>query len=99
MNQNPQSRVERILHSTLDGTPYNAKPQSRVEEDLLELKALIEAGGGGGGGTKDYNKLDNKPTIDGETLSGDMTNEDLNLVSYKDTTYDSESEHLTIGYQ
>ena len=35
------SRVERILQSNIDGTPYTDKPLSRVEALLLE-----EGGGG-----------------------------------------------------
>ena len=34
---------------------------------------------GGGGGTSDYDDLTNKPTINGETLTGDMTAADLGL--------------------
>lgn len=42
-------RVEDILEATIDGEPYSELPQSRLEELLLELKEVIEAGGGGGG--------------------------------------------------
>lgn len=38
------SRVEGILQSTIDNTEYTQKPLSRVEELLLELKEVIEAG-------------------------------------------------------
>lgn len=50
-HNNPQSRDEEILIATIDGTEYNKLPQSRIEELLLELKAVIEEGGGGGGTT------------------------------------------------
>jgi hypothetical protein len=40
-------------------------------------------GGGGGGGTSDYEDLENKPSINGVTLSGNKTTSDLN-VSYND---------------
>lgn len=33
--------------------------------------------GGGSGGTTDYNDLENKPTINGAELTGDMTLEDI----------------------
>lgn len=36
-------------------------------------------GGGGGGGTTDYNALNNKPSINGVTLSGNKTSEQLQL--------------------
>lgn len=37
------------------------------------------SGGGGGGGTSNYNDLSNKPTINGVTLDGNKTSEDLNI--------------------
>lgn len=42
------SRNEAILEATINDTEYDAEPQSRIEELLLELKAVIESGGGGG---------------------------------------------------
>lgn len=48
---NTLSRVEDILDATINGTIYSAAPQSRVEEQLIELKEVIEAGGGGGAST------------------------------------------------
>ena len=35
----------------------------------------------GGGGTSDYSQLTNKPSINGVTLSGNKTSEDLGLAS------------------
>lgn len=77
----PQSRAEEILFDTINGEPYDGLPQSRIEELLLELKAVIEAGGGGGGGTTNYNLLINKPQIEGVSLQGNKSAEDLNLVA------------------
>ena len=37
------------------------------------------SGGGGDGGTSNYNDLSNKPSINGVTLSGNKTSEDLNI--------------------
>lgn len=37
------------------------------------------SGGGGGGGTTNYNDLSNKPSINGVTLSGNKTSEDLGI--------------------
>ena len=37
------------------------------------------SGGGGGGGTSNYNDLSNKPSINGVTLTGNKTSEDLNI--------------------
>lgn len=39
------SRNEDILRAMIDGTAYTNEPQSRNEELLLELKAVIETGG------------------------------------------------------
>ena len=82
-NFTPQSRIEEILFNTINGEPYNGLPQSRVEELLLELKAVIEAGGGGGG-TTDYNHLQNLPTVNGHIVKGDMSSSDLEVVGDDD---------------
>lgn len=74
----PQSRAEEILIATINGTEYEALPQSRLEYLLLELKATIEAGGGGGG-TTNYNLLTNLPQINGVTLKGDKSFDDLGM--------------------
>lgn len=37
------------------------------------------SGGGGGGGTSNYNDLSNKPKINGVTLDGNKTSDDLNI--------------------
>lgn len=56
----PQSRTEEILYATINGEEYTGLPESRIEELLLELKEVIEAGGGGGGGTS---TIAWKPTV------------------------------------
>lgn len=43
------------------------------------LRQLINQGGGGGGGTTDYEQLDNKPSINGHTLTGNQTSADLGI--------------------
>lgn len=74
----PQSRAEEILIATINGTEYESLPQSRLEYLLLELKSVIEAGGGGGG-TTNYNLLTNLPQINGVTLKGDKSFDDLGM--------------------
>ena len=74
----PQSRAEEILIATINGTEYENLPQSRLEHLLLELKETIEAGGGGGG-TTNYNLLTNLPQINGITLKGDKSFDDLGM--------------------
>lgn len=77
-NMVPQSRVEEILISTINGTEYENLPQSRLEYLLLELKKAIEAGGGGGG-TTNYNLLTNLPQINGVILKDDKSFNDLGM--------------------
>lgn len=50
----------------------------KVSENLVDQIAE------GGGGTTDYNQLDNKPSIEGHTLSGDMTLEDIGDIPITD---------------
>ena len=71
------SRIVNILDATIKGEPYDGPVLSRVEEKLMELKAVIEQGGGG---TSDYSQLSNKPQINGTTLSGNQTGADLDLI-------------------
>jgi len=92
MSQIPLSRAEEILQSKIDGTSYDKPPQSRVEALLLELDV-----GGGGGGTKDYNGLVNKPTINGHELVGDMNADDLDLAEKPDNHYDPTDDEVIIG--
>lgn len=68
----PMSRAEAIMQSKIDGTSYDQPPQSRVEELLLELDT-------GGGGTSDYDKLTNKPSINGVTVAGDKNSADYSI--------------------
>ena len=74
-------------------------PQSRLEILLyLIYETLGSSGGGGGTGTKDYNALDNKPSINGTTLQGDLTLEDIGAASNGSrNSYDPDSEHVIIG--
>lgn len=54
-----------------------------IEEIDQRVKELEE--GGGGGGTTDYEKLKNKPSINGTEVSGNKPASDFNLVDNKDT--------------
>lgn len=68
------------------------KPITQAEYDALSEEEKHDlgveyfiwdapGGGGGGGGTSDYLDLDNKPKINGITLAGDKTFDDLGLSS------------------
>ena len=72
-----QGQNAEILEATIDGTPYTEQPQSYIAQLLLELKAVIEAGGGGG--TTNYNGLSNKPQINDVTLQGNQSLADLGI--------------------
>lgn len=56
----------------IDGIRRTSVPQSRLE-------ALIMLGYGGGTGTDDYNRLINKPKINGVELIGDVSLKDLGI--------------------
>ena len=74
-------------------------PQSRLEILLyLIYETLGSSGGGGGTGTKDYNQLTNKPTINGTVVKGDLTLEDIGAASNgSKNTYNPDSETVVIG--
>lgn len=91
-HNNPQSRNEEILIATIDGKEYNKLPQSRIEELLLELKEVIEAGSGGGGGIKPIG-VTTTPLYDGATtnpiqINGESyTAETGDMVTYQSTEF------------
>lgn len=57
------------------------------------------SGGGGGGGTTNYSELSNKPQINGVTLDGNKTSDELNIggVSFKDGVIDNELHTITLS--
>lgn len=72
----PITRKEQYL-SAVAGNPDEV-PEYPITREEQYLAAILE--GGGDGGTTDYEALINKPTINGETLSGNKTAADLGLV-------------------
>lgn len=66
----PITRLEQYLSAMAGGSAdVPDKPITRVEQYL----AAILENGGSGGGTTNYNALSNKPSINGVTLSGDIS--------------------------
>ena len=50
-------------------------------EIIAFVKSYVDShGGGGGGGTNNYNELNNRPQINGTTLTGNKSASDLGLV-------------------
>lgn len=67
----------------------NGKTLTLTKKDGTEVSFSGGGGGGGGGGTNDYNDLENKPSINGATLTGNVnlaTPEQLSLKADKATT-------------
>ena len=60
-----------------DGKLYLYSKTNEMDETTGKFRKL--EGGGGGGGTSDYIDLDNKPQINGNTLVGNKTNEQLGI--------------------
>ena len=54
----------------------------RQLRDLLRRVKRLEESGGGSGGTSDYDALNNKPQINGNTLAGNKTAAQLGLGTY-----------------
>ena len=55
-----------------------------IGNDPTNIENWEEVGTGGGGGTTDYSDLDNKPQIEGVTLSGNKSASDLGLATPSD---------------
>lgn len=79
----PITREEAYLQRIAEGGSVEANPEEEPTGTLEKLKVGDEVyavpSGGGGGGTSDYSALNNKPQINGVTLTGNKTTEDLNL--------------------
>lgn len=90
--EEPITREEQYL-SAIAGvtaaTEIPPEPLTRVEAYLDKI--VKNGGGGGGGGTTNYNALENKPQINGTTLSGNKTSSDLGLQSAVMTGYEEPS--------
>lgn len=59
-------------------------PDGNTYDSLGDIirQAFMSGGGGGGGGTTNYNNLNNLPTINGVTVKGNLTLEDLGITAY-----------------
>ena len=65
-------------------------------DDAVLLALAKKGGGGGGGGTTNYNQLNNRPQVEGQTLQGNMTLHQLGIASEDDTIIEHEGELTNI---
>ena len=74
----PVTRKEQYLSVMAENTAQY--PEDPITREEMYLDYLCKNGtGGGSGGTTNYNDLTNKPTINGVTLEGNKTAEDLKI--------------------
>lgn len=71
--------VVKVIPSKDDGTIY-LKATSEC------VASSESTGGGSGEGTDDYNALKNKPSINGTTLKGSLTSDDLDMATNEDVS-------------
>lgn len=62
-----------------DISKYSPMSGRMIKEDGTVVNIAENIGGGGSGGTTNYNQLTNRPKINGTTLEGNLTAEDLGL--------------------
>lgn len=88
----PHSEVSEYL-AYLTGTrpTYPAAPHSEISEYL----AYLCENGGGGGGTTNYNNLTNRPSINGVTLTGNKTTQELLITASGAEVYDDYEDAVT----
>lgn len=75
----PISTTEKYL-SKMAGSYSGDLPSPASRDEIFMYYAAINSGGGGEG-TTDYTQLENKPSINGVTLTGNKTTADLNLAT------------------
>lgn len=75
--------LDDVLQSIEDYLEMHDGNIKNINDSISGLDARVtalEEGGGGGGGTSDYTQLTNKPSINGVTLTGNLTDADLHIV-------------------
>ena len=77
---NPVTRKEQYLSVMAENTAQY--PEEPITREEMYLDYLCKNGtGGGSGGTTNYNDLTNKPSINGVTLEGNKTGEEIGLIN------------------
>ena len=78
-------RADQNAGAALDKIGDLSDLTTEAKQNLVAaINEAAQSGGGGGGGTTNYNSLTNKPQINGHTLSGNQTAEQLGLARRSD---------------
>lgn len=78
-------RADQNAGTALDKIGDLSDLTTEAKQNLVAaINEAAASGGGGGGGTTNYNSLTNKPQINGHTLSGNQTAEQLGLARRSD---------------
>lgn len=79
-------RADQNAGTALDEIGDLSELTTEAKQNLVAAinEAAQSGGGGGGGGTTNYNSLTNKPQINGHTLSGNQTAQQLGLAASSD---------------
>lgn len=78
-------RADQNAGAALDKIGDLSDLTTEAKQNLVAaINEAAASGGGGGGGTTNYNSLTNKPKINGHTLSGNQTAEQLGLARSSD---------------
>lgn len=75
-DQNPNLTIDEKLRSLKESVQ---RALDRLEGSSGGQTVIIRQGGGGGSGTSNYGDLTNKPSINGVTLVGNKTTQDLHI--------------------
>lgn len=86
----PNTRLEMYLNGIANGGEIPAEPKTRLEMYLDYI-----AQNGGGGGTTNYNALNNKPQINGVTLQGNKTTQELGILAGGSDVFDDYEDAVT----
>lgn len=80
----------------LEGAPSIADQYPDIIQQILEKLQEITGGGGGTGGTTNYEKLSNKPKLNGVTLEGNKTLDQVGVLA-KNQGASNSGKYLSVG--
>lgn len=79
-----------------DGNKEIAEEYPDVIDQIFDRLDALETGGGGTGGTTNYNKLSNKPQLNGVTLEGNKTLDQVGVLA-KNQGSSNSGKYLSVG--